>query len=204
MILPMMPYDDTGQKNLGSAYNQAMARLWEDDWAILLDHDIIAGLNRDWVPIVQEAIRFRPDAGAFVAVTNRIDAAWQRAGETDPDNHDVLYHTEIAATRAVTHRTILDVTETKGFGGVAFALSKRTWQAMGGFAEGMLCVDHSMFFKLQRACRPVYLVENWYVYHRRRAGVGPLPEDTPRVKGCPCRGREMMPTIRLPLPERRA
>lgn len=199
----MTPHADA-DRNLGAAYNREMASLPDGDWALLQDHDALLGLNRQWQAIVLEAIAFKPTAGAFVAVTNRIDAVWQRAAEADPENHDVLYHTELALARANTHRTLLDVTATKGFGGVAFALSKQAWADVGGFSDGLLCVDHSIHFKLQRACRPVYLLENFYVYHRRRAGVGPLPEDTPRVKGCPCRGREMMPTIRLPLPERRA
>jgi GT2 family glycosyltransferase len=188
------------ERNLGAAYNEEMARLPDGDWALMVDHDAILGLTRDWHQMVDEAIRFMPDAGAFVAVTNRIDAVWQRAEEADPDNHDVLYHTQLALARR-DRRTLLDITGTKGFGGVTFALSKAAWRAAGGFADGLLCVDHSIFFRLRAAGYRIWLMENLYVYHRRRAAIGPLPEDTPRVPDCPCRGHEQMPSQRLRLPE---
>lgn len=193
-----MPY--SLERNLGAEYNRHMAALGDDDWAFFVDHDVVPGLHRDWVHRFAEAIAFKPDAGAFVAVTNRIDAVWQRAKEANPDNHDMEYHTHLAAQR-LKRRTLLDITETKGFGGVCFATSKAAWRAAGGFADGLLCVDHSLHFGLQRAGRRIYLLESLYVYHRRRAFVGALPDDTPRVADCPCRGAEPMPTQRLTLPE---
>jgi hypothetical protein len=192
----MMPY--ASDMNLGAAYNEAMALLPDRAWAILLDHDMML-TTRSWFRQFEEAIAFKPDAGAFVAVTNRIDARWQRAEESDRDNHDIGYHTKIGTNR-LKRRMLLDITETKGFGGVCFALSKAAWRDAGGFANGLLCVDHSIHFGLQRAGRSVYLLESLYVYHRRRAFVGALPDDTPRVADCPCRGPESMPTVRIPLP----
>lgn len=196
-LRPMMPY--ALDRNLGRAYNAEMDRLPEGDWAIFVDHDVLVGLTRDWYRLIAEAVAAIPDAGAFVAVTNRIDAVWQRADEADRENHDIGYHTGLALQRA-RRRTVLDITETKGFGGATFAVSKAAWRAAGGFADGMLCVDHSLHFGLQRAGRRVYLLESLYVYHRRRAFVGPLPADTPRAANCPCRGDETMPTMRITLP----
>ena len=187
--------------NLGDQYNRHMALIGDDDWAVFTDHDVIPGLDRDWFHRFAEAIAFKPDAGAFVAVTNRIDAKWQRAEEADTENHDIGYHTEIARAR-LQRRTLLDITETKGFGGVCFAVSKTGWHEAGGFADGLLCVDHSLHFGLRRAGRRIYLLEHLYVYHRRRAFVGPLPADTPRAVNCPCRGAEPTPTVRIALPER--
>lgn len=200
MILAMTPF--SLERNLGRAYNNAMGLLPEGGWAIFTDHDAIVGLTRDWFRLIAEAIAFKPEAGAFVAVTNRIDATWQRASEADPENHDIGYHTAIALERK-RRRTLLDITDTKGFGGVCFAVSKDAWRAAGGFADGLLCVDHSLHFGVRRAGRRVYLHEGLYVYHRRRAFIGPLPEDTPRAANCPCRGAEPMPTVRLTLPDAR-
>lgn len=197
-LWPMIP--SSLERNLGRAYNEAMALIPDGDWALMVDHDAILGLTRDWHQMLDEAIRFMPNAGAFVAVTNRIDAVWQRAEEADPNNHDICYHTRIALARRE-RRTLLDITHTKGFGGVTFALSKAAWRKAGGFADGLLCVDHSIFFRLRDAGYRIYLMENLYVYHRRRAAIGPLPPDTPRVPDCPCRGYEKMPRHRIPLPE---
>ena len=197
MIYTMTPF--ALDRNLGAAYNQAMALLPDAAWACFIDHDAMQ-TTREWYRLLHEAVTFKPDAGAFVAVTNRIDAPWQRAQEADPDNHDIGYHTAIGLARLKT-RTLLDITDTKGFGGVCFALSKAAWREAGGFANGLLCVDHSIHFRLRATGRRIYLLENLYCYHRRRAFVGPLPADTPRAANCPCRGPEPMPTERIPLPE---
>ena len=194
-----MPY--ALDRNLGAAYNRAMALLPDGGWAVMIDHDAM-NTTREWFRLIAEAIAFLPEAGAFVAVTNRIDAFWQRAEEADIDNHDIGYHTAIGTAR-LARRTLLDITETKGFGGVLFAVSKAAWREAGGFADGMLCVDHSLHFGLRRAGRRVYLLDGLYVYHRRRAFVGTLPADTPRVAHCPCRGAEPTPTVRIALPEAR-
>lgn len=197
MILAMMPFSP--DMNLGRAYNESMALLPADsDWGIFLDHDAMH-TTREWWNLIAEAVAFKPDAGAFVAVTNRIDAVWQRAEESDSERHDIGYHTAIGLER-LKRRSLLDISHTKGFGGVCFALSKAAWKEAGGFAGGLLCVDHSIHFRLQRIGKPVYLLENLYVYHRRRAFVGPLPDDAPRARNCPCRGPEPMPTERIAIP----
>lgn len=193
----MIPY--ALDMNLGAAYNRAMALLPEDGWAIFLDHDAMY-TTREWYRQFDEAIHFQPQAGAIVAITNRIDASWQRLPDVDRENHDIGYHTTIGLDRLKV-RTLLDITETKGFGGVCFAVSKAAWRQAGGFADGLLCVDHSLHFGLQRIGRRVYLHEGLYVYHRRRAFVGPLPPGTPKAKNCPCRGPEPMPTVRITIPE---
>lgn len=192
----MMPF--ASDMNLGRAYNEAMALIPEDAWAVLLDHDMLL-TTRSWFRQFEEAIAFLPKAGAFVAVTNRIDAKWQRAQESDRENHDIGYHTAVGLER-LKKRSLLDISCTKGFGGVCFALSKSAWREAGGFADGLLCVDHSIHFGLQRIGRPVYLIEGLYVYHRRRAFVGNLPDNAPRAANCPCRGHEPTPTHRLYLP----
>lgn len=185
-------------RNLGRAYNDAMRLLPDDGWAVLMDHDISL-TTRDWYRQIAEAVAFKPDAGAFVAVTNRIAAPWQRAAESDRNVHDMAYHRQIGKARLKV-RTLLDITETKGFGGVLMVISKTAWAEVGGFVDGLLCVDHHMHFALGQAGRRVYLLEGLYVYHWRRAFGDDLPNDTPRAEACPCRGHEVQPTERIALP----
>lgn len=196
MILAMTPF--ASDHNLGAAYNAAMASVPDDGWACFLDHDMML-TTRVWYRQLEEAIAFKPAAGAFVAVTNRIAAPWQRAQETDPDNHDIAYHRSIGQQR-LHQRTLLDVTRTQGFGGVMFCVSKRAWRDVGGFVDGLFCVDHRMHFALRDAGLRIYLLESLYVYHWRRAFGDELPPDMPRAAACPCRGLEKMPTERIPLP----
>jgi GT2 family glycosyltransferase len=198
MIYTMTPF--ATDRNLGQAYNRAMEVLPDDAWACFLDHDM-AFTTREWYGQLEEAITFMPEAGAFVAITNRIAAAWQRAQESDVDNHDMAYHRAIGRNR-LAQRTLLDITTTQGFGGVLFCLSKSAWRKAGGFVDGLFCVDHQMHFALRRAGFRVYLLESLYVYHWRRANGDELPRDTPRAANCPCRGPEGPPKHRISLPAR--
>lgn len=195
MILSMMPF--APDMNLGRAYNEAMDLLpSEDSWAVFLDHDAMWTTRRWWSQVAEVAAAF-PDAGAVTSVTNRIASPWQKAG--DPDCHDVAVHRKFGLERTKV-RTLLDVTDTQGIGGVVIAISKASWRLAGGFADGMYCVDHSIHFRLRDAGRRVYVHEGLYVYHWRRAnGDGP-PANAPRAYGCPCRGPEKNPTRRVELP----
>lgn len=163
--------------------------------AAFLDHDAMP-TTKHWHAQLVEAIAFRPDAGALVAVTNRIASPWQQCG--DRASNDMAMHRKFGeARRAV--RTLLDVTATKGFGGVLFALARDTWAELGGFADGFGCVDHSWHFKCQAAGRRVFVVEGLYVFHWRHYGEPDTTSLFPKAPNCPCRGREEMPHERVTL-----
>lgn len=194
MMLAMTPFRE--DKNLGRAYNDAMARLGVSDWAIFIDHDATFTTAR-WHAQIAEAIEYLPAAGALVAMTNRIASPWQRCG--DQDSNDIAVHRRFGKERLKV-RTLLDITGTKGFGGVCFAVSKQAWREAGGFADGLGCVDHSLHFGLQRAGRKVYLIEGLYLYHWRHWGEPDPTSSAPKAANCPCRGPEIAPTVRVTLP----
>ncbi|HEU0115895.1 MAG TPA: hypothetical protein VFQ80_14515, partial [Thermomicrobiales bacterium] len=193
-LLTMTPY--ATDRNLGRAYNEAMDLLPEGAWGCFVDHDAMF-TTRAWYGQILEAIAFKPDAGAFTGVTNRIAAPWQQVGE--PNNHSIVWHRAYGADR-VKVRTLLEITYTRGFGGVCMVVNKEAWREVGGFADGLLCVDHSLHFRLQAAGRSVWLIEGLYLYHWRRANGDELPKDTPRAANCPCRGPERPPRHREVLP----
>jgi len=194
VIFTMTPF--AIDMNYGRACNEFMGLLPDDGWGCIIDHDAMF-TTRAWFRQIEEAIDFRPDAGAFTAVSNRIARRWQQAG--NKDSHDIVQHRRFGAARLKT-RTLLDITNTHGFGGVVIVISKKAWRQVGGFVDGMLCVDHRMHFALREAGRRVWLIEGLFVYHWRRAqGDGP-PANAPRAAGCPCRGTESMPTVRVALP----
>lgn len=194
MIYTMIPYDLDA--NLGRAYNAFMALLPEGSWAIFKDHDAMPTTGM-WFRQFKEAIDFMPEAGAFVAVTNRIASSWQQVG--DRESNDIAAHREFGRRRAKI-RTLLDVSDTKGFGGVMFAISKTAWREAGGFADGLGCVDHSIHFGLQRIGRKVYLLEGVYVFHWRHWGEPDPTSQHPKAANCPCRGPEKQPRERISLP----
>lgn len=194
MIHTAIPYDL--EANLGRAYNRFMDLLPEGSWAIMQDHDAMPTTGA-WFRQFKEAIDFMPHAGAFVAMTNRIASPWQQVG--DRNSNDIAAHREFGRKRAKI-RTLLDISDTKGFGGVMFAISKTAWREAGGFADGLGCVDHSIHFGLQRAGRKVYLIEGLYVYHWRHWGEADPTSQFPKAANCPCRGPEQQPTDRVRLP----
>jgi len=194
-LITFTPFDLDA--NLGRAYNRAMSLLPADAWACLFDHDAMP-TTREWYRQLVEVIEHRPDVGMLTAATNRIASPWQRAAEADRDNHDMAYHRKLGAAR-LERRTLLDVTDTKGLGGVLMCLSRRTWEQAGGFVDGMFCVDHMMHFAVARAGLRVYVLESLYVYHWRRAHGDALPATIPIAKRCPCRGPEPTPTRRIPI-----
>jgi len=195
-LYPMQPYSLT--MNYGAALNEAMELIPEGAWACFLDHDA-AWTTRDWYRQILEAIAFRPAAGLFTACTNRIAPRWQQAGERDC--HDMAVHRKFGQQRAERHRSLLDATDTKGIGGVVLVISKSNWRAMGGFADGMRCVDHLAHFAQRDLGHHVYVIESLYVYHARlTSGDSKLARESPVAANCPCRGPEQEPTVRIPLP----
>lgn len=194
MIYTHVPYRDDA--NLGKAYNDFLSLLAPEDWAIFIDHDAMATTGQ-WFRQFEEAITFMPDAGAIVAMTNRIASPWQRCG--DPDSNDIAWHRAFGKERLKV-RTLLDVSNTKGWGGVCFAVSKRAWQETPGFASGLGCVDHSYHFAMQKTGRKCWLLESLYVFHWRHHGEADPTSAHPKVPNCLCRGVESLPTERVTLP----
>jgi GT2 family glycosyltransferase len=196
VIFTHVPY--RADANLGRAYNEFMGLLPADAWACFLDHDAMPTTGR-WHAQLSEAIALKPDAGALVAMTNRCARSWQRCG--DAENNDMAWHRRYGAERTKV-RTLLDITNTNGWAGVMFAVSKAVWEEVGGFAEGGLgCTDHSLHFKLQRAGRQVWLLESLYCFHWHHYGAVDPTTLLPKAANCPClRMPKVMPTERVVLP----
>lgn len=183
--------------NLGRACNEAMERVPDGGWGVLFDHDIHLTTTQ-WYAHILDAIACRPDAGAFCAVTNRIASEWQRAPEAVAAGDSLEAHYRIGAAR-LTRRTLLDITCTKGYGGVLQVVNKQAWREAGGFAETMYCCDHSIFFRMKERGRRVYMIESLYVLHRRVSSSSRKPPPGLKWQECPCRGSETMPRDRVPL-----
>lgn len=189
------PYDL--EKNLGAAYNRSMALLPEGAWGIFIDADA-AWTTPVWYRQIAEAIIAQPEAGLFTAVASRIGPRWQRAG--DRESHDMNAHVRCGVDR-LRIRTLLDVTDTKGLGGVVIVTSKEAWRSVGGFVDGFRCVDHVYHFAQRAAGRRVFVIEGLFVYHRRGTSGDPkLASTTPVAANCPCRGPEQQPSVRVTIP----
>jgi GT2 family glycosyltransferase len=196
VIYTMMPF--ALDYNLGRAYNESMALIGEDDWAVFLDHDAI-WTTREWYRQLEEVTRAFPDVGLVTAIQSRGFQAWQVGPY---DGHDYARNREIGR-QMLRHRTLLDVTDNSGIAGVVMLVSKRAWRKAGGFVDGMYCVDHAFHFALKAAGLRVYVHEGLYVYHWRRANGDAPPREAPTAPNCPCqkiRRTERAPSRQLRLP----
>lgn len=195
MIYPMMPFDR--DRNFGRACNEFLGLLPAGSWGVIIDHDCMFSTPH-WYAQIAEAIACKPDAGCFAVVTNRIASPWQLATETVRLGDDIRAHRKAGEARRE-RRTLLDITETKGFGGVVTVVNRDAWAETEGYADGLFCVDHSLFFRMREKGRRIYLIEGLYVYHLRASSSLPGKQE-PKWKDCPCRGYETPPRERIALP----
>lgn len=183
-------------RNFGRACNEAIAEMPDGAWAVILDHDCMF-TTPHWHAQIAEAIACRPDAGAFAVVTNRIASPWQKAPEGVSLGDDVTQHRAIGEARRA-RRTLLDITCTKGFGGVVTVVNREAWKECGGYYDdAMFCVDHSLHFRMIDHGRRIYLIEGLYVYHLRASSSRRDVPQEPKWKDCRCRGAEVAPSVRV-------
>lgn len=169
--------------DIGMVYNEYMALVPSGDWATFMDHDI-ALTSKKWFRLVEHAIRQHPEAGAFVAMTNRLNKAksgWQITDRIDPNNGVMADHRALGEDLARSPgSTLRDVTNIEDDGwcplsGFFFVVSKSAWETIGGAPEGhgLNWVDWSIHQRLRAAGLRVYLIEGLYVYHwHSRAPIG--------------------------------
>lgn len=178
-LITAIAYDT--ERDLGRAYNTIMERLRPGDWCCFLDHDAL-WTTREWYQQLQAAIASNPDAGLFVAVTNRIGRKEQIA-DGCPTGHDMIEHFAFGEKLKAQHgAAVRDVTGGSLVSGVVMCLSRETWVAAGGFKRGFFGVDNQAHRDMRRIGKRVYLMPGLYVYHWYRAD-GRKHQNAPRVGG---------------------
>ena len=155
----IIPYRE---KNLGAAYNEAMAKV--DNWALFLDHDILL-LRPEWYGICQQAIEKYPDAGWISGVTNRIWCNGQRKAP-EKNHDDVIGHIK-HSNELYAHygNQVVEYNGSKPMSGFFILTNKKVWQDVGGFADGFLGVDNIYYNKLKEKGYKCYIIPGLYAYH---------------------------------------
>lgn len=169
-LTTFIPYST--DKNLGAEYNRCMEMIGEDDWAVLLDHDMMF-LTLDWYNHIRYAIESLPNAGLITVTTNRLGNRDQVYNRVISDNHDIRFHRQIAKKlKAHSHNRYIDATNRHLIGGVVMITSKRAWLKAGKFPDGLISIDNLYHQRIREAGFKVYIMQGLYVYHWRR-GEGP-------------------------------
>lgn len=154
-------------KQLGLAYNNVMKQTKDEDWVCFLDHDAMF-TTIDWYRQITNIVEKYPQIGLYTCMTNRINCRYQLAN-VNRDNHDIKYHRIIGKKLQKEYNTeISDITNQKTkLSGVVILISKKTWNAVGGFIEkdGLLGVDNDIHKRCKDKNIPVGLMKGVYVYH---------------------------------------
>lgn len=161
-LFTFIAYDT--EKDLGKAYNECVSLLDPEDWFVFLDHDAMF-VQRDWYPMIKQAIEKNPEYGLFTCVTNRIGCPWQKVNGVEQDNHDIRYHKQIGKILSSDNLDIVDVTQGAPLSGVVIICQKKVWDLIGGAKPGFLSVDNDLHFKCRNLGVKVGVMPSLYVYH---------------------------------------
>lgn len=163
-----IPYALDG--NLGPVWNRILESLPEDGWAVFLDHDAMFTTSI-WYRQVVRAIKEQPE-GTFSCISNRIgmSSRWQSVNrnEMDADEHDVRAHRIHGAMQAK-DKTLTDVTEDELMAGMFFVISKKTFNQIGAFPDGLRGLDNTLHVRLRRKGLKLFCINGLYLYHWYRA-----------------------------------
>jgi len=160
------PYSIT--KNLGQAYNEAMSRIPDGDWACLMDYDCMF-LTPDCGQILHTYANKFQDAGLLTCYTNRIhpSATNQLLEGVFNENLSIDYHIALAERQK---RNLYCATELKKeVSGFLMMIKKETWNEVK-FREGIGClgVDNHYCWDLMAKGKSIYRMDGLYVWHSYR------------------------------------
>ena len=164
MIIITTPY--SLEKNLGKAYNEAMAMLpADDDWNIMRDVDTMFLDNKAPYHFAQ-AIKQKPDAGIFTCYASRTGRAQQKFNGTISPDPSLINHRKIAIRQA----SVLSLKPiTEPIAGFCMAVKKSTWKQLGGFKEeGILSIDLDFSRRVLQSGLKIWLIESVYMLHYYR------------------------------------
>lgn len=178
MIIAAIPYcpRDEGTvpepgRDFGYSINAVFERLREEDWLLVLDHDLCF-TTRDWYRRLEAAVAKYPDAGFFTLMRAPASQAtiWSQPPGVNAASNDMAYHWKFGKQLAEREAgNVEDVTHHECTAGI-FLMCKRVWQAVGGFDSGFKAemIDYSMHRKVVAAGYRAYLIRDVYMFHGKR------------------------------------
>ena len=151
-------------KNIGGALNE-FCEVWPDDnWICLQDGDINY-IGSDWGEHIEYVIKNHGHKyGLIGCMTNRLGRPIQRLGRLD-DNHDMLYHYEVALEEKEKHYgEVEDITHKKYVAGMFMLFPKKVWNEVK-FPENNISFDDAFSLGVVKKGYKLGLMKGLYVYH---------------------------------------
>jgi GT2 family glycosyltransferase len=158
-------------KNLGLAYNEAMARIPNGDAACFIDYDVQL-LTPDAGSIINEYANRNP-AALLTCYTNRISALSRRQllNGTISEDPDIRNHIRLAEAQ---RSQLFQVTEIiRDISGFLMVLPKELWQRHP-FDESGKCLGVDTYYgrKIRDAGEKILRMNGLYVFHTYRLLTG--------------------------------
>lgn len=168
------------EKNFGKAINEHISQIGSnDDYLCLMDGDMMY-LTPDWGVQIEEAIKRHGDNFDVIGcMTNRLARDSQRINDID-DNHDILYHYEIAKEERDKHWA--EVVEVKKpIAGMFMLFKKSLWDKVK-FKENDIAFDDSFCKVVKNMGGKFGVIRGLYVYHFYRGWSNNPTKDRKHLK----------------------
>lgn len=156
------------EKNLGKAYNEAMAKV-TDDYCILMDYDAML-LTPTAIPLIDKYVKAYPEAALFTGYASRSHKS--SAGYFPRQNTGNMIEAIRTAERLERYPMKVKKLE-KNITGFFMVIKRTTWEKYK-FKEGPGClgVDTDYWQQLAKGNEIMYLMETIYVWHTYRLTTG--------------------------------
>jgi len=165
MIHYIQPY--ATDKNIGRAYNGAIALMPDDCWVGIVDHDAMF-LRPDSKAQIEHIIQDQGDKwGVLGVTTNRLAGAHQLYNNTFNESGDIRVHLEIADKCHNDHYG--KVVETKiNIAGVCMLFKKEMWLKVRGFKENSIRLDSEFTDSVMESGGRLGIMQGVYMFHLYR------------------------------------
>lgn len=163
----LKPYRE--DKNLGRAYNEALASIGDNDWACLCDLDTCFLTPDAGTILHQYALRF-PHAGLLTCFTNRISplSKMQLLNESLSNDFDMISHARLAEEQK---KYLYQVTQVdRDISGMVMMISRKIW-LHHPFPEDAQCLGVDTYYnrRIRSAGKKIFRMDGLYVFHLYRA-----------------------------------
>ena len=163
MIYKFIPYRT--DKNLFKAYDECMALIKPDDYAVFIDHDAMF-CGCDWLQTIEDGIK-ETQGVLFTGWTNRVNCMWQ-VDVYSPEGNDILRHRKYD-DEGFGEWDQIGRTDGQLFSGFFMVIKKSHWENMKPFKNKMLGLDNEIHKKTRDMGERLYQI-GVYLYHWYRDG----------------------------------
>jgi GT2 family glycosyltransferase len=174
MIYFFTPY--SFEKKMFHAWEQYMNLLGDDDWAVMMDGDIMF-FQANFGHIVKEYIDKYPDTGLFTCYASRSGTGYMMPPGAKVAGHNIMIHQlKAKQLEKANHLQVQEIK--KRVTGHFMAMKKSTWNKIYEDAKerckdfNVLTVDTEISHAILAAGLKIRLMKGLYVYHYYRLAEG--------------------------------